>query len=174
MQHENLKIEIDGSEIEELYDDLVSLEVELDEELAGMFRMNVALLLQPTAPGLTSTTSRLTIWKQVAITAGLDDDTQQLISGYITHLRPVFGSGLDECHLEIWGMDASVLMDREDKLKDWPSRKDSDIATEIFSTYGLTPQVDDTEHRPRRAGVDDHPARDRHPVSQAAGVAQRL
>ena len=29
-------------------------------------------------------------------------------------------------------MDASVLMDREDKLKDWPNKKDSDIATEIF------------------------------------------
>src|ERR1035441_8730515 len=46
MQHDNLKIEIEGSEIQELYNDLVSLEVELDEELAGMFRMNIALLLQ--------------------------------------------------------------------------------------------------------------------------------
>ena len=37
-------------------------------------------------------------------------------------------------------MDASVLMDREDKLKDWPNKKDSDIATEIFRRYGLTPR----------------------------------
>ena len=145
MQHDNLKIEIEGSEIQELYNDLVSLEVELDEELAGMFRMNIALLLQSDGTWNYIDDDRLTIWKQVAITAGLEDDTQQLISGYITHIRPNFGSGLDQCYLEIWGMDSSVLMDREDKLKDWPSRKDSDIATEIFESYGLTAQVEDTE-----------------------------
>src|SRR5262249_6400654 len=87
---------------------------------------------------------RLTIWKQVEISAGLDDDAQPLLKGYITHVRPIFGAGLDDSHLEIWGMDASVLMDREDKLKDWPSKKDSDVASEIFDTYGLTPQVEDT------------------------------
>ncbi len=145
MQHDNLKIEIEGSEIQELYNDLVSLEVELDEELAGMFRMSVALLLQADGTWNYIDDERLAIWKKVVVTAGLEDDTEQLILGYITHIRPIFGSGLDQCHLEIWGMDASVLMDREDKLQDWPSRKDSDIATEIFGTYGLTPQVEDTD-----------------------------
>lgn len=144
MQHDHLKIEFDGSEIPELYADLARLEVELDDELAGMFRMNVAMLLNADGSWNYLDDDRITLWKQVVITAGLEDDTQQLISGYITHIRPVFGIGLDECSLEIWGLDATVLMDREDKLQDWPSRKDSDIATEIFSTYGLTAQVKDT------------------------------
>jgi phage protein D len=144
MQHENLKIEIEGSEIRELYNDLVSLEVELDEDLAGMFRLNLALLLQADGTWNYLDDERLTIWKEVVISAGFQSDSQQLLKGYVTHLRPVFGAGLDQCHLEVWGMDASVLMDREEKLKDWPSKKDSDIATEIFSAYGLTPQVEDT------------------------------
>ena len=144
MQHENLKIEIDGSEFEELYTDLVSLEVELDEDLAGMFRLHVALMLKGDGTWSYLDDERLTIWKQVVVTAGLEDDAQELISGYITHVRPVFEAAVDQCHLEIWGMDASVLMDREDKRKDWPSKKDSDIATEIFGTYGLTPKVEDT------------------------------
>jgi len=144
MQHENLKIEIGGSEIEELYDDLVSLEVELDEELAGMFRLKLVLLLNSDGSWNYLDEERLTLWTPVIVTAGLDDDGQQLLKGYITHLRPVFGPGLDECYLQVWGMDASVLLDREDKLKDWPSRKDSDIASEIFSTYRLSPQVEDT------------------------------
>ena len=42
-------------------------------------------------------------------------------------------------------MDASVLMDRDDIVKAWPNKKDSDIAGEVFQTYGLTPQVTDTE-----------------------------
>jgi phage protein D len=144
MAQENLKIEVDGSEIPELYDDLVSLEVELDEELAGMFRLDVALLLQADGTWTYLDDDRLTIWKPVTISAGFDDDVQPVLKGYITHLRPVFAAGLDQCHLEIWGMDASVLMDREDKLKDWPGKKDSDIATEIFGAYGLTPNVEDT------------------------------
>ena len=145
MKHENLKIEFSGSEIPELYNDLTSLEVELDEELAGMFRINVALLLQADGTWTYLDDDRLAIWKQVVITAGLEDNSEQLISGYITHIRPAFGSGLDDCSLDIWGMDASVLLGREDKLKDWPSHKDSDIASEIFSTHGLTPKVEDTE-----------------------------
>jgi late control gene D protein (GPD) len=143
MQHENLKIEIEGSEIEEVYDDLVSLEVELDEDLASMFRLHVTLMLKGDTWNYLDD-ERLTIWKKVVVTAGLEDDTQELISAYITHVRPIFGAALDQCHLEIWGMDASVLMDREDKRKDWPNKKDSDIATEIFGSYGLTPQVEDT------------------------------
>jgi len=144
MQHDNLKIEIEGSEIQQLYNDLISLDVELDEELAGMFRLDIALLLQADGTWNYIDDDRLAIWKKVVISAGLEDDTQQLILGYITHIRPTFGTGLDQCHVEIWGMDSSVLMDREDKLKAWPSGKDSAIANDIISTYGLTPQVDDT------------------------------
>jgi phage protein D len=144
MAFDNLTITIDGSENQQLYSDLVYLEVELDEDLAGMFRMSIGLLPQPDGSWNYLDDSGFTVWTSVAITAGLDDDSEPLISGYITHLKPVFGSGMDECSLDIWGMDASVLMDREDILKDWPNRKDSDIASEIFSSYGLTPQVDDT------------------------------
>lgn len=144
MQHDNLKIEIGGSEIPELYQDLVSLEVELDEELAGMFRLHVALSLQPDGTWKYLDEESLTIWKKVVITAGLENDSEQLILGYITHVRPAFGTGLDDNTLEIWGLDASVVMDREDVLKDWPNRKDSDVAGEIFQAHGLTPQVQDT------------------------------
>ena len=35
MTHDSLRIEIDGSEVPELYDDLLTLEVELDDELTG-------------------------------------------------------------------------------------------------------------------------------------------
>jgi phage protein D len=145
MQNENLKIEFGGSEISGLYNDLVSLEVELDEELAGMFRMHIAMSLQADGTWTYLDDDNFTIWTPVVVTAGLDDDSEQLISGYITHVRPTFGVGLDECTMEVWGLDGSVLMDREDQLKDWPGKKDSDIATEIFSSYSLTPQVEDTQ-----------------------------
>src|SRR3954470_21085677 len=115
MEHENLKIEIDGAEVEGLYNDLTSLEVEVDEELAGMFRLTIGLLLQPDGTWPYIDDEKFMIWKKVVITAGLESDTQQLIAGYITHVRPVFGFDPADCRLEIWGADASVLLDREDK-----------------------------------------------------------
>lgn len=145
MEHENLKIEIEGEEAIDLYPDLVSLEVELDAELAGFFSLRIALLLKEDGSWTHLDDERLRVWKKVTVTAGLESDAQQLISGYITHVKPVFDPDPTQCLLDIWGMDASVLMDREDKLKDWPNRKDSDIVSEIFGVYALTPAVEDTE-----------------------------
>lgn len=145
MQHDNLRIEIGGAEVAELYLDLASLEVELDDQLAGMFRLTLALLLRADGSWTYLDDERFVIWQRVVITAGLEDDSEQLLTGYITHLRPDFGAGLEQCRLEIWGMDASVLMDRVDKLKDWPNKKDSDIAAERFQAYGLTPEVTPTD-----------------------------
>jgi phage protein D len=145
MPHDNLRIEIDGVEAEDLYNDLVRLEVELDDELAGMFRLTIALLLSADGSWTYLDDDRFTLWRRVVVTAGLEDDSEQLLVGFITHVRPSFGPGLDQCRLDVWGMDASVLMGREDKLQDWPNKKDSDIASESFQAYGLTPQVTDTE-----------------------------
>lgn len=145
MQAENFTIEIEGEEIEDVYPDLASLEVELDEELAGMFRLRIPLLQQKDGAWKYLDDERFQVWNQVVITAGLEDDTEELITGYITHVKPSFDADPTQCLLEVWGMDGSVLLDREDKLKDWPNKKDSDIAAEIFIQYGLTPEVEDTE-----------------------------
>src|SRR5437870_10656760 len=45
-QHETLTIMVGGTEIQDVYADLVRLEVELDEDLAGMFRLTLPLLLR--------------------------------------------------------------------------------------------------------------------------------
>ncbi|MEV6871432.1 hypothetical protein [Amycolatopsis sp. NPDC051128] len=144
MQHDNLRIEIGGAEAADVYPDLVRLEIELDDDLAGMFRMTVALRLNPDGSWTYLDDERFVPWQRVVVTAGLADETRPLLTGFITHLRPQFAVGLEQSVLEVWGMDASVLMDRVDKLKDWPNKKDSDIATEAFRAYGLTPQVSDT------------------------------
>jgi len=145
MEHENLIVEIEGSEAEDLYPSLLSLEVELDNELAGMFRMKLSILLDEEGTWSFIDDERLQPWKQVTIKAGFDDTGDELIAGYITHVRPYFDPDMSRCMLEIWGMDKSVMLDRQEKLKDWPNKKDSDIASEIFSLYGLTPDVEDTE-----------------------------
>ena len=145
MENEHLTIEIDGAEISDLYPRLISLEVEHDIELAAMFRLQFSLLLDQGGSWGILDDERLRIWKQVSIRAGLSEADEELMTGYITHVTPYFDGDQTRCVLEIWGMDSSVLMDREEKLKDWPNKKDSDIASEIIASYGLTPEVEDTE-----------------------------
>ena len=145
MEHENLIVEIEGNEAEDIYPSILNLEVELDNELASMFRMKLSILLDEEGTWSFIDDERLQPWKQVTIKAGFENTEDELISGYITHVRPYFDPDPSRCMLEIWGMDNSVMMDRQEKLKDWPNKKDSDIASEIFSLYGLTPDVEDTE-----------------------------
>lgn len=147
MENENLVIEIEGTEADDLYPRLLSLEVEHDIELAAMFRLRFSLLLhQQDGSWTLLDDERLRIWKQVTVRlTGFADGDEELIRGYITHVMPTFDSDPARCALEIWGMDSSVLMDREEKLKDWPNKKDSDIAAEILNSYGFMPDVEDTE-----------------------------
>jgi phage protein D len=145
MEHERFQIDIDGEEAGDLYPDILSLEVELDDELAGMFRLRLALPQEADGTWRYLDDERLTVWKEVAIAAGFASGTEELMLGTITHVRPSFDPDPSKCTLEIWGMDGSVLLDREEKLKDWPNKKDSDIASEIFNEYGLTPEVENTE-----------------------------
>jgi phage protein D len=144
MAQDRIRIEIGDQEIPGLYPHLVRLEVELDEELAGMFRITLAMALQADGTWSHLDDDAIVPWAKVVITAGTQDDSRQLIIGYITHVRPDFQPVLDQCRLEIWGMDAGVLLDRDDVLRDWPSTKDSDIAEEIFRAHGLDYQVTDT------------------------------
>ncbi len=146
MENENISIEIDGEEVDDIfYQDLISAEVELDDELAGLFRLQMAIRQQADGVWTYIDDERLSVWKQVTITAGPESDMEELMSGYITHIKLEFDPDPSQCMLEISGMDGSILMDREEKLKDWPNKKDSDIAAEIFGLYGFSPEVEDTE-----------------------------
>lgn len=143
MLHDFLQIEIDGEELDELYTELIRLDVELDDEMASTFHIKLNMLALDGEWSILDD-DRISVWKPVTITAGFEDNTEELITGYITQINPDFSANPEEATIEIWGMDASVMLDRVEKLKDWPNKKDSDIAAEIFQSYGLSPDVEDT------------------------------
>lgn len=141
---ERVLVKIDGEELSDLYDGMI-LEVELDDDLAAMCHLVLPLSQATDGTWSLLDDDRFLVWRTISVQVGFDDAPDDVFSGYITQIRPHLPSDPDDCRLEIWALDASVLLDREDKLKDWPDKKDSDIATEIFETYGLTAQVDETE-----------------------------
>lgn len=119
-------ITIEGEETPEVYSDLLSLEVEVDDEMASMFRLRLAIMQQPDGVWTYIDDERFSVWKKMTISAGFDTGIEEIMSGYITHVKPEFDPDLTQCTVEIWGIDSSILMDREEKLKDWPNKKDSE------------------------------------------------
>ena len=126
-------------------DEVVGLQVELDTELASMFRLQLVIRQQGDGTWTYLDEERFGLWKPITIKAGFEDGMEDLMSGYITHVRPDFDPDLSRCTLAIWGLDGSVLMDREEKLRAWPNEKDSSIAAQIFNLYGFSSVVDDTQ-----------------------------
>ncbi|MGH3774149.1 MAG: phage late control D family protein [Pseudonocardiaceae bacterium] len=137
-------MEIDEKQADYLYPDVIRVEVELDEELAAMFRIELSMQLEPDGTWRHLDDKRLTPWRHISIHVGFEDGTEPLMSGYVTHVHSTFDRDLARCRLELWGMDGSALMDREERLRAWPDKKDSDIAKEILSGHGFTPEVQDT------------------------------
>ncbi|VVS94490.1 phage late control D family protein [Desulfoluna spongiiphila] len=145
MENEHLAIEVEGEEANDLYPHLVWVEVEKEAGLSDMFAVQLALSCDHQGTWELLEDARLRPWKQITFRAGFDAADETLLSGYITHMAPVFDPDPAACVLEIRGMDASVLMDRNEVLKAWPDKKDSDIAREIFESYGFTADVEETE-----------------------------
>ena len=142
---ETIRIEIDGEEIADAYADLSSVEVELDDELPSMFRLRFPLLQRADGTWTYLDDERLRTWAKVGIDGGPGRRVRaahyRLRHARQARVRP----DPTKCVLDVWGLDRSVLLDREDQLMTWPNKKDSDIATDLFSQYGFSSDVQDTE-----------------------------
>ena len=146
MENEICIIKINNKEHPDLYSDIISVEAEEDEQLAAVFNIRLAIRLQKDGTWTWIDDERLMPWNKIGISAGFPDNVVEVLRGYITQVKPSFDAELSQCYLDIKGMDESVRMSTEERIKDWPNKKDSDIATEIFKDYGFQPDgVEDTE-----------------------------
>lgn len=139
-----IAITIDGEQARDLYEDLSWVEVDTGDDLAALFRFELALPPRPDGSWTHLDDERLSPWRKVGIEVGFDDGLEPVMTGYITHVLPTFEADAKRCRLQVWGMDATVLMDREERLRTWPDKADSDIAWDVISGHALTPQVEDT------------------------------
>ena len=146
MENEYLVVKLAGQEAEDFYACLTTIEVALDEAKASEFKIDLVLWRQSDGTWLHLDDERLQAFTEVTVSTHFENQAEEpLISGYITGIKPHFDPNPEQCTLAIRGMDKSVLLARAEKLQAWPNQKDSDIATQIFNQYGLTPQVTDTQ-----------------------------
>jgi hypothetical protein len=121
----------------------IHVDAALDE--AGAFRLRLGLpqtvtgdwgilaldLFRPLVP--------VTVRVQVGV--GLPE---AVIAGYVTEQRVVYSEEPGGTHLVVTGMDATALMNLQEKVTPWPSMPDSAIAAAIFGQYGVIPRVQPT------------------------------
>ena len=110
MTDATIVIEIADEEISDVYGDIIGIDVEMDDELAGMFKLRLGMSLQEDNTWNHIDDERFVIWNPVAVRVGFGEADEEIFSGYITHVKPVFNPDPESVMLEIWGLDKSVLL----------------------------------------------------------------
>lgn len=123
---------------------LLEMEVEEDHRLATVFRIRLSIQLQEDGTWNFIDDPRLQLWVKVEIAVSFDDTKTSLVKGYLTNIDLHVDVDENSSYLELKGMDATCLMNLEEKIQDWPNKSDSDIASAVFRKYQLSTKIDDT------------------------------
>jgi hypothetical protein len=127
------------------YNQLASLEVEENADLPGAIQLTLPV---GTANGdLTFVNdSRFAPFSNIAVVVTPPSGSPECIfDGYVLNSKLHLERGIVSSKLEVWGQDASWLMNIEEKVNEWVDVTDSDVANAIFGTYGFTPADENTQ-----------------------------
>jgi len=140
------KISFDDEDAaDDIYENIIRLEIKEDLQQAASFMLRISIALQQEGEWSYLDDERFDLFKKVTIAFGLgEDEAVPYFEGFITHLAPHFDPAEELCYLEVRGMDATCLMNLEEKIETWTDTAHSDIASQLFAHYGLTPEVEST------------------------------
>jgi phage protein D len=154
---------------DDLYTELSSLEVEENADLPGAIQL-VFPVSRSLAGDLTYVSDkRFRPFANLAVVATPEGKSSECIfDGYVLSHKLHIQTGITASTVQIWGQDASWLMNLEEKVKEWVNVTDADVANAIFDDYGITPSPDNTN--------DDSPSHteDGHSLMQRASDIQFL
>src|SRR6266567_3538597 len=138
---------IDGTSADDaLYTALSSLEVEENADLPGAIQL-VLLVSRSTSGDLTYVSDdRFRPFANLAVVVTPEGKSAECIfDGYVLSHKLHLERGTTASTLQIWGQDASWLMNLEEKVREWVDVTDADVANAIFDDYGITPSPDNTD-----------------------------
>jgi hypothetical protein len=125
---------------------LQKIEVESSTDVASVFRITFGMT-QATGidwdlvgPEYEETIFRPFTPVQIRVLAGIGIPSA-IINGYITGQQASYDDQSGASKLEISGMDATVLMNLQEKVMPWPMLPDSQIADAIFAQHGIIPNT---------------------------------
>lgn len=148
MPASSYKLLIDGNPAPaEVIGAIQEIVVEDHADMADMIRLRVGIAVERNGSTWTSlddeTFPRLANLRLSAIVGSSGEET--LIDAYVIETQAAFSNSPGKSYLDVVGMDPTVLMSLEEKVKAWPNMSDSSIATAIFGDHGLQPDVESTQ-----------------------------
>ncbi|HLA20238.1 MAG TPA: hypothetical protein VJZ74_02145 [Pseudolabrys sp.] len=147
---------LNGTPVDDgFYTDMGALEVEENVDLPGAILIKLPVSSDDNGDLTYVSDDRFQPFATVAVVAQQEDAPDQCIfDGFVLSSKLHVTTGAVGCSLEVWGQDASWLMNLEDKVKEWVDVTDASVANSIFGGYGITPADENTD--------DDSPS---HPES---------
>lgn len=145
------------------------LEVEENADMAGAIQLTIPVDTDGNGDLTFVNDSRFQPFSNLAVVATPPEGSDECIfDGYVLSNKLHVQKGTIGSTLQIWGQDASWLMNLEEKVKEWVDVTDSDVASSIFSDYGITASDDNSD--------DDSPSHteDTHTLMQRASDIQFL
>jgi len=152
-----------------LYTALTSVEVEENADLPGAIQLNLPVSRTRDGDLQYVNDSRFQPLTSLALVATADGQSAQCIfDGYVLSHKLHLETSITASTLQVWGQDASWLMNLEEKVKEWVDVTDADVANAIFNDYGITPATDNAN--------DDSPSHteDGHSLMQRTSDIQFL
>jgi hypothetical protein len=145
------------------------LEVEENADLPGAIQLRVPIDTTDGGDLTYASDVRFAPFANIAVVATPDGGAAQCIfDGYVLSHKLHLETGTTGSTLEVWGQDASWLMNLEEKAREWVDVTDAKVAEAVFGDYGVTPSHDNAE--------DDSPSHteDGHSLMQRATDIQFL
>jgi len=137
---------VDGQPVAaDLYAAIASLEVEEHAELPGAIQLTVPVASDGANDLTRVNDATFRPFANLAVVVTLDGGGSQCIfDGYVLSHKLHLDRGTAASTLQVWGQDASWLMNLEDKVKEWADVTDGAVANTIFGDYGIAPAPDNT------------------------------
>jgi phage protein D len=164
------KLLLDGTPADDnFYTKLASLEVEENADLPGAIQLELPVTTDGSGDLTFVTDSTFQPFANLAVVATPDGSAAQCIfDGYVLSHKLHLETGVVNAKLQVWGQDASWLMNLEEKTREWVDVTDADVASSIFGDYGISPASDNSN--------DDSPSHteDGHSLMQRGSDIQFL
>lgn len=154
---------------DDLSNNISSLEVEENADLPGAISINLPVTTTEAGDLTFVNDDRFQPFANLAVVATPEDKADECIfDGCVLAHKLHLETGTTASTLQIWGQDASWLMNLEEKVREWVDVTDASVANTIFNEYGIAPATDNTE--------DDSPSHteDGHSLMQRASDIQFL
>jgi phage protein D len=151
---------------DEFYDSVVSLTVEESIDAPGSFQLRLATSPDDDGAWAYLDDARFRLFTGVSIQIGFtgggglgdvlehglagpggggNDGLERVFEGYVTGVEVSLDSAPDAAHIDVSGLDASVLLSLEEKIATWKDLADHDIVRQILDgAYGIEVKADPT------------------------------